>query len=398
MPTHNNNRDHRDRDRDRDGSSSSSSIPTSPPAGFSFDDAEMIYQHGDRVVWKVGRRYVLKRTALVDAGSEAATHRFVWKHTTVPLPRLYGEWVSPSPSPSPSSSSHHHHHRDDHHDHDRRHRRRRRYSSYYHYLLQERVPGQTLKECWGRLSRADVALIAEQVAGYMAELARIRGRRMQTLTGARLPTNCFIPRAPPEEEDDDDDDDDEEGGESEAGEQARLGGRWATDEEVFEGAFGPALRRRGVGEAVVRACRRTMPRCEGQLALTHGDLYVGNVVVDPDRARVTGLIDWETAGFWPEWFQYARITHGCSRDDREWKRALSRASRPRIRQADHGRVWLDAVRLLLHRPDSLRARSWLSLLLRYQRGEVGCDALRNYRNIDPRDITPANTLPCVSSS
>ncbi|AEO56576.1 hypothetical protein MYCTH_100566 [Thermothelomyces thermophilus ATCC 42464] len=315
-------------------------IPTSPPAGFSFDRAEVIYQHADRVVWKVGRRYILKRADFVD-DSEAATHRFIWKYTPIPLPRLYGEGPG---GPSRQRRSHHHH----------------------YYLLEERIPGQTLRDCWGRLSRADAEAIAEQVAGYMEELARFRGRRMETVTGARLPNNCFNPR--PEEP------------------HERLAGRWATDDDVFDGTFAPALRRRGLGEVVVRACRRTMPRCEGQLVLTHGDLYVGNVVVDPDRAQVTGLIDWEMAGFWPEWFQYARITHGCSRDDGEWKRVLSRASRPRIRQADHGRVWLDAVMLLLYQPDSLRARAWLRLLFRYQRGEVGREALRNYQNIDGSDI------------
>ncbi|KAL2176464.1 uncharacterized protein P884DRAFT_278544 [Thermothelomyces heterothallicus CBS 202.75] len=301
-------------------------IATSPPAGFSFDRAEVIYQHADRVVWKVGRRYILKRTDFVD-DSEAATHRFMWKHTPIPLPRLYGE--------GPGGPS----------------RQRRSHQHYYYYLLEERIPGQTLKDCWGRLSRADAEAIAEQVAGYMEELARFRGRRMETVTGARLPNNGFNPR--PEDA------------------RERLAGRWATDDDVFDGTFAPALRRRGLGEAVVRACRRTMPRCEGQLVLTHGDLYVGNVVM---------------AGFWPEWFQYARITHGCGRDDGEWKRVLSRASRPRIRQADHGRVWLDAVMLLLYQPDSLRARAWLRLLFRYQRGEVGRAALRNYQNIDGSDI------------
>ncbi|KAK4246730.1 kinase-like domain-containing protein [Corynascus novoguineensis] len=316
-------------------------IPTRPPAGFSFDRAEVIYQHADRVVWKIGHKYILKRTGFVN-DAEAATHRFVWENTHIPLPKLYGEWVLPVSG------------------------RRGSQGRYRYYLLEERIPGQTLKDCWGQLSARNRVAIAEQVAGLMEELARFRGRRMETVSGARLPNNCFNP-APDNP-------------------RGWLTGRWATDDDVFNGVFLPALLRRGLSDTVIRLCRCTMPPCEGELAFTHGDLYVGNVLVDPVTARVTGLIDWEMAGFWPEWFQYARITHGCSRDDDEWKAILSRASRRRIRRADHGRVWHDAVTTLLYEPGSAQARAWLRLLLQYQRGQVDRDALRGYRGINESDV------------
>jgi len=34
--------------------------------------------------------------------------------------------------------------------------------------------------------------------------------------------------------------------------------------------------------------------------MCHGDLNASNVIVNPDSARVTGIIDWEYAGFYPE--------------------------------------------------------------------------------------------------
>ncbi|KAI0057085.1 kinase-like protein [Artomyces pyxidatus] len=46
--------------------------------------------------------------------------------------------------------------------------------------------------------------------------------------------------------------------------------------------------------------RDTVPH---ELVLCHGDLSQSNVFVDPDTLEVTGIIDWEYAGFYPREFE-----------------------------------------------------------------------------------------------
>ncbi|KAL2020584.1 hypothetical protein VTK56DRAFT_8172 [Thermocarpiscus australiensis] len=281
---------------------------------FDVDEWVLIYEQpsGHRKVYQAGDQYIIKKIRGDDITSEAAAHEFVQRHTKVPVPRIYDEWDEGG----------------------------------WHYIMQSRIPGRSLKDCWRELTTEAKVDIAQEVADYMAELSRLRGRALQGPSGEKLYHNAFVPRT----------------------HNAYLG-TWATDDDIFDHEFRPALARAGVAERVVRALRHTMPPCEGQFVFTHGDLYTGNVMVDPARGAVTGIIDWECAGFWPHWFQYARITHGCSRDDGEWKLLLSMLQRDAIPHAMHGRVWYDAVQSFLFKPDSLHARVWLRMLMEYVRGE-----------------------------
>ncbi|RMD43303.1 hypothetical protein DV735_g1790, partial [Chaetothyriales sp. CBS 134920] len=45
---------------------------------------------------------------------------------------------------------------------------------------------------------------------------------------------------------------------------------------------------------------------------THADLSRENILVDPDTGTITGIIDWEMAGFWPEWWEYRKAMQGSS--------------------------------------------------------------------------------------
>lgn len=132
-----------------------------------------------------------------------------------------------------------------------------------------------------------------------------------------------------------------------------------------------------------------MPPVETELALTHCDLYFGNIMVATGEdavgsrrgVKITGIIDWESAGYWPKWFQFARITYGVDDDDHEWKWVLSEACRRRIPFADHGRVWWDVVTMLYERPESMTARAWLALLGRFVDGGATEWELRGYQNM-----------------
>ncbi|KAK3897469.1 kinase-like domain-containing protein [Staphylotrichum tortipilum] len=307
-------------------------LATRPPVWLDLRDSTVIYEVGDRQVSRVGTHYILKRTRNTGPSIEAATHRFIAANTDVPVPRIHAEWLSR----------------------DRQ----------YHFLLQQRMPGEALRDCWSRLSHAARISIADQVADHMYTLSQFRSSKMQTVrpNPAPLINNRFVPTQVPYE-------------------------RHLTDRHphstssIFHVEFGPALKAAGVDPSLIRLARRTMPPCRDQLALTHCDLFTGNIMVDAARARVTAIIDWETAGYWPLWFQHARATHGCDEEDCEWKWMLSRAHRRDIPHADHGRVWWDAVRALLREPESTEGRDWLRLVRMYMKGEVGVEALRAYREL-----------------
>ena len=51
---------------------------------------------------------------------------------------------------------------------------------------------------------------------------------------------------------------------------------------------------------------------------THGDLSESNILINPDTGEITGIIDWEMAGFRPPWL--AAVAGGWFNDD--WERFL----------------------------------------------------------------------------
>ncbi|EGS17586.1 uncharacterized protein CTHT_0069230 [Thermochaetoides thermophila DSM 1495] len=280
-----------------------------------LDIAEVIHSRGSRKVWRIGD-YILKQTPYEGVNNEVATLRFVQQHTTIPVPVVYDEWLSP----------------------DRR----------FHYILESRIPGKSLKQCWGVLSRKGRERIARTVLKYMQELSQFRSDRLESISSNKLRLNNFVPKP-----------------------YKVLLNIWRTDNDIFDNEYRPALLSSGVDDGVILVLKNTMPPCQGQYTLTHGDLFTGNIIVDPVKEQVTGIIDWESAGFWPAWFQYARITLGAGGWDDEWKALLSRAMKATHLppHSKHGRIWWDAVYELLDHPGSSLAREWIKEIIRYLAGE-----------------------------
>jgi hypothetical protein len=49
---------------------------------------------------------------------------------------------------------------------------------------------------------------------------------------------------------------------------------------------------------------KAMPRHERQIVLTHGDLLLRNILVRD--AKVLAILDWEMAGYFPEYWEYVK--------------------------------------------------------------------------------------------
>lgn len=46
-----------------------------------------------------------------------------------------------------------------------------------------------------------------------------------------------------------------------------------------------------------------------EVCFTHADIGHDHIFVEPQTGNVTGIIDWEMAGFWPEWWEYQKALY-----------------------------------------------------------------------------------------
>ncbi|TVY90888.1 hypothetical protein LAWI1_G005203 [Lachnellula willkommii] len=62
----------------------------------------------------------------------------------------------------------------------------------------------------------------------------------------------------------------------------------------------------------VNFLRSLLPPASSTVVFTHGDVRTANIMVDVDETgiyHVTGIIDWETSGFYPEYFESSKILY-----------------------------------------------------------------------------------------
>jgi len=60
-----------------------------------------------------------------------------------------------------------------------------------------------------------------------------------------------------------------------------------------------------------------LPRAEASV-FTHGDIAPRNIMFDWETQQITGVIDWECAGWYPEYWEYANIFKPA-RDHKDWQ-------------------------------------------------------------------------------
>lgn len=59
---------------------------------------------------------------------------------------------------------------------------------------------------------------------------------------------------------------------------------------------------------------------EGNVYFTHGDLTLGNIMISgsPGTYTITGIIDWEQAGWYPEYWEYCKLLLGVESHHEWW--------------------------------------------------------------------------------
>ncbi|KAG5336914.1 hypothetical protein C0989_011533, partial [Termitomyces sp. Mn162] len=154
-----------------------------------------------------------------------------------------------------------------------------------HYAVMSRVKGIPLPDDWSKLPSNTQALVAEQLQGYVSQLRNI-------LPPADIKTRiCSVTGGP------------------------------VTDYRLYfmHGTTGPFrdeahmnLQLRWLQpiddpefpEIVRLAHSKTHAR-----VFTHGDLTPRNIMFDPTSGKITAIVDWECAGWFPEHWEYCKAVN-----------------------------------------------------------------------------------------
>ena len=73
----------------------------------------------------------------------------------------------------------------------------------------------------------------------------------------------------------------------------------------------------------------------GKPVFTHGDLSTLNIIAQGDK--VVGIIDWETAGWWPEYWEYTSAWH-VNPYNEFWREEVDRFLEPKVEQLDMEKI------------------------------------------------------------
>ncbi|KAF5969527.1 phosphotransferase [Fusarium coicis] len=157
-------------------------------------------------------------------------------------------------------------------------------------MISERVPGEPLVDVWQNMSEAEQTSVKEQLRAQMKQMRTLTQPyigRIDKQPTRNIYNTTFVRHCGPFE--------DEE----------------SFDEWCLARLSGGSLQR-WKWKRVLEKQRR---KSTGRFVLTHGDLSPRNIMVD--GSTITGIIDWELSGFYPEYVEYA-VAIGLGPGIEEW--------------------------------------------------------------------------------
>ena len=66
------------------------------------------------------------------------------------------------------------------------------------------------------------------------------------------------------------------------------------------------------------------------VVFSHADLSFENILVDPQTGRVTAIVDWAMAGWWPEYWEYRKAMFGSRTGEAWWVQLVGEVMTPWI--------------------------------------------------------------------
>lgn len=162
------------------------------------------------------------------------------------------------------------------------------------YIFMLFVEGTTLEKRWPRMKNEEKFTVQKQLSAIMEELRQIPS----PAPGSSLGWNdrCKDTRH-----------------------RTRWGGLIASEAEFNEFLLSNPLPR--ITKAYLEMIRSRL-RDDHRIVLTHGDLHPRNIMV-VDGLKITGLIDWEMSGWYPEYWEYLKALNTSptirSEEDDWWR-------------------------------------------------------------------------------
>lgn len=252
---------------------------------FYNSHVKLFYEASNRGAWSLGSKLILKERSADPPNFEVSNTAFLKSKTSIPLPDILDDWQEDDGA---------------------------------YFILARRMPGQPLSEAWSTMSTADRERVAKQTAEYLTQLRGLQSDKMQSLGGKPL-YDAFLFQSGygtghgPLSSDDD---------------------LWAILEQALE----------KVPEDIRAKLRQRMPSA-APYTFTHGDLTNVNIMIED--GNVTGIIDWEAAGYFPVWWEFAHAAIGLGDEDAEWKALL----REYLPDYTEGRLFWRAFWALSDYPD-----------------------------------------------
>ena len=158
-------------------------------------------------------------------------------------------------------------------------------SSEFTWILMERIPGVQLGEAWPHLDQVGRARVAAELKGYLEELHSLRPPTagwIGSCTGGPAYDHRIDNLAPC--------------------------GPFKSVADFHDYLVAP-IKKCPRPEWVTKYRQRLSD--EHDTIFIHADLSRENILVDPSTGAITGIIDWEMAGFWPDWWEYRKAMQGA---------------------------------------------------------------------------------------
>lgn len=222
--------------------------PTTDNAGHNLIATE------PRVIYECGdRKIILFKNKAVKSGlrlddHEAAIMRYIAENTTIPVPKVYK--VEKDDEGSVTS------------------------------IEMEYMPGRTLDKVWPDMTEAQRLSVMEELRGYILQLRKLKGNDFGTF-GHRHAINY----------------------------NHDLSKNWQFETKHFFNRILPTKFIDDVPKSLGYFAA-AMSRQDHEIVFAHGDLTPRNILVD-DSGRITAILDWEFAGWYPAHWERIRSLPRC---------------------------------------------------------------------------------------
>lgn len=240
-------------------------LPTTEAIAASQD---VLQDYPSRRIVRVGDHFVVKYGAAVSL-TEGENMLFVKQSSTVPVPTVYAIFS----------------------------RRHEGNELPTNYIVMENIAGETLEARWSTLDTQAKADVAGKLRGYVTQLRRIPSPGYFGLLGKRPFDNSVFW----------------------AGDDATrqmISGPFDTEQQMLD-AMAEKYLLNNPGHRKAEFYRRVLPLTlhDHPSVFTHGDVQRKNILLRNDGTLV--VLDWEAAGWYPSFWEYAMAMFSCRWDD-DW--------------------------------------------------------------------------------